>query len=250
MSPAIRNLKLTIEYDGTGFDGWQTQPSKKTVQDLIEDALSRVLRDEVKIIGAGRTDSGVHARGQVANFKTVSDISLGKLRWSVNAVLPNSVAIRLVKEASDDFHARYDAKLRVYSYNIWNDGYLSPFYDRFSWWVSRPLDLDPIRSAAALFIGSIDLAAFTPEREKNTERNIAKVEVEPISGFGGKMLRILVAADSFPYNFVRFLAGTLVDTGLRKTTPEAVERVLASKKFDNTFTKAPAKGLVLESVEY
>ncbi len=250
MSDRSRNLKFIIDYDGTDFFGWQSQPSKKTVQDRIQSAFLKILKEDVKIIGAGRTDAGVHARGQVANAKIFNDIPTKRLFKSLNAVLPGSIAIKEIKEIDSEFHSRYDATLRTYSYYIWNEKYEPPFYRRYSWWVKRQLDIGLMRQSAANFVGKIDLAAFTPEKKKNTIRDFSHIRIEQPSGFSDKMIRIEMSANSFPLNFVRFLVGTLVDVGLGKVEAGAVKEILDSKEFQDDRKKAPAKGLVLERVDY
>ncbi len=250
MTDNPRNLKLLIDYDGTGFTGWQSQPSKKTVQDALKSAFLKILSEDVKVVGAGRTDTGVHARGQVANVIVTKDMPVDKLFRSLNAVLPGPVSIKNIEQVDIDFHSRYDAILRTYSYYIWNEKYESPFYRRFSWWVPMSLDVARMRESAGHFVGKIDLAAFTPEKKKNTIRDVNHVKITNLAEFSNKIIRIDVAANSFPYNFVRYLVGTLVDVGLGKVDADTVKDILNSREFKDDRKKAPAKGLVLERVDY
>jgi len=245
-----RNIKITIQYDGTGFAGWQTQPNQRSVQDSLEAALARILGEPIKIIGSGRTDAGVHARGQVANFHTNNDISISRLMRSTNAVLPDAIAITEADEVEAKFNARRWAKRRVYDYYIWNEPYASPFYGRYSWWVSRPLDIVLISKGAAALTGTHDFAAYTPEKEKETIRNITIFKVELAPDYPGTMIKLRIEADSFLYHLVRMMVGTLVEVGRGKMGVGEVASILESKDIRLAGPRAPAHGLFLERVDY
>lgn len=246
----LKNIKITIAYDGAGFAGWQTQPNKRSVQDSLEAALARILGEPIKVIGSGRTDAGVHARGQVANFHTGQNIEPSQLLRSVNAVLPAAVAITEAEEAEPEFNSRFSAKQRAYAYYIWNEPYASPFFARYSWWISRPLDTALISQGAERLKGVHDFAAFTREKEKNTTRNINLFKLDVPPGYPGKMIRLRIEADSFLYHLARMMVGTLVEVGRGKMPVEQVAEILAAKDIRNAGPRAPAQGLFLERVDY
>lgn len=246
----LKNIKITIEYDGTDFEGWQTQPSGRSVQDVLQKALSQVLGGSVKVVGAGRTDAGVHARAQVANFFTAAEMDTNRIRWSVNAVLPDTIVINRAEEAPPDFDARRQARLRTYIYYIWNERYASPFFRRYSWWTARPLDINSMNQAAGYLIGEHDFAAFTPEKEKSTSRDLSALKVEELPEYPGRMIGLTAAADSFLYHLVRMITGTLIEVGLGNMPPEKVREILTSKDIRLAGPKAPAKGLFLKRIDY
>lgn len=245
-----RNIKLTIEYDGTDYEGWQTQSSGRGIQDIIEAGVARVLGETVKIVGAGRTDAGVHARGQVANFFTNSEMDAYRMRWSINAVLPKAIAVREVEDAPFDFDARRGAKSRTYAYYIWNEKYASPFFRRYSWWISRQLEIFLMNQAAEHLLGEHDFSAFTTEKYKSAVRTLTALEVEELADYPGRMLRMTFKADSFLHHLVRMIVGTLVAVGLGNILVERVGEILSAGDVRAAGPKAPAKGLILERVDY
>ncbi len=245
-----KNIKITVQYDGTDFAGWQTQPNKCSVQDSLEAALTKILGEPIKIIGSGRTDAGVHARGQTAGFQTNSEIDVSQLIRCANAVLPETITIIQAEEVKPEFNPRRWAKQRAYAYYIWNEPYASPFYNRYSWWISRPLNIALISQAAEFLVGTHDFAAFTPEKEKNTIRNISIFKVDISPDFTGRMIRLRIEADSFLYHLVRMMVGTLVEVGRGKMQTAQVANILAAKDIGRAGPRAPAKGLFLEKVYY
>ena len=247
----MRRILLTLEYDGSGFQGWQLQPGERSVQGEIEAALLKVTQETVRVIGAGRTDAGVHARGQGAHFDTASRLGPAALRKALNAVLPEDLAVVAAREVPPGFHARHDAIAKCYVYRVLNRAAPSPERRRTTWHIRSRLDLDAIRQAAACLVGDHDFAAFrgahggAPEGER-TQRTLDRLEVSR----AGDELRLRAEGRSFLRYMVRNLAGTLVDVGLRRRTPAEVADILASRDRARAGPTAPAQGLCLEAVRY
>ena len=247
----MRRIRLTLEYDGGGFQGWQLQPSERTVQGVLEAALHEVAKAEVRVIAAGRTDAGVHARGQVAHVDVPSELGPLELRRALNAVLPADLAVLELRDAAPDFHARHDARSKTYRYRILNRAVPSPERRAFSWHIRSRLDLDPLRKAAEILCGDHDFAAFrgahggAPEGE-STERSLDRLEVER----QGDEVRIEAEGRSFLRYMVRNIAGTLVDVGLGRSSPEDVAAILASRDRARAAPTAPPQGLCLVRVSY
>jgi tRNA pseudouridine38-40 synthase len=246
LGEAMRCLKLTIEYDGTDFVGWQSQLNGRAVQDEIGRALHKVLGEEVTLIGAGRTDSGVHARGQVAGFRTEHDITAGKLFTALNGVMPEDIRIRAVEDADEKFHARFDARQRRYSYRI----SLVPtaIERRFSWYVKYTLDPDLMACVAAQIVGRHDFSAFCKSEAEVENRVCTVVRSEWVSS--DELLTYTIAADRFVHGMVRALVGTMVDVGRGHTPIGKFAEIMVSKNRSAAGTAAPARGLCLEEVLY
>ena len=245
----MKTWKAVIEYDGAGYCGWQTQPNGRSVQAELAQALSTLLREPVKVNGAGRTDAGVHALGQVADFKCAVDIEPGRLRWQLNAVLPRDIVVREVAIADDDFDARRSAVARTYSYFILNRLYPSAFWARRSWWISRPIDLVKMRAGAVDLIGVHDFSGFTVAKEGSMTRDIKAVQIREITDAEGLVV-LEITANAFLHHMVRLIVGTLVEIGVGKLPASAVGEILASKDVSRAGPRAPAKGLRLDRVEY
>ena len=247
----MRRILLTLEYDGSEFQGWQLQPRLRSVQGEIEAAVLKVTQGAARVIGAGRTDAGVHARGQGAHFYTPSRLGPAALRKALNAVLPEDVAVLASREVPPGFHARHDAISKLYVYSVLNRAAPSPGRRRTSWHIRSRLDLDAIQRAAGLLVGEHDFGAFrgahggVPEREL-TRRTLDRLEVSR----AGDRVELRAEGRSFLRHMVRNLAGTLVDVGLRRTTPADVAQILASRDRARAGPTAPAHGLCLEAVRY
>lgn len=242
----MRTLKLTVEYDGTEFAGWQSQVNGRAVQDDIEKALRQILQEEIRIVGAGRTDAGVHARGQVASLKTSSAVDTGKLLSGLNGVLPEDICIHSVEVVPESFHARFGAARRAYSYTI--SLHPTAIGRRYSWHVKYPLSVDILQSTAPEIVGRHDFTSFC-KHEAEVENRVCEVmqsqwEVIP----DGLVYRI--AADRFVHGMVRSLVGTMVDIARGYFSPDAMPGILAALDRRKAGTAAPARGLVLERVEY
>ncbi|ADL06943.1 tRNA pseudouridine(38-40) synthase TruA [Thermosediminibacter oceani] len=242
------NVKILLEYDGTNYHGWQKQNNALSVQEVLEKAIYALTGERVSIIGAGRTDAGVHARGQVANFRTNTRIPVERLPYAINSKLPEDIAVKGAEAVPDDFHARYSAKAKVYTYSIYNAPFPSPLLRRYSYFFPLPLDVEAMRRAAKAFIGVHDFAAFRASGSsvKTSVRNITRLDVKKC----GKLLTIEVEADGFLYNMVRIIAGTLLEVGTGKKDPEEIPSIIESRDRERAGVTLPAHGLCLEKVIY
>jgi len=244
-----RRLRLLIEYDGTDFQGWQRQDNGPSVQATIEDALSTMVGQETRIRGAGRTDAGVHALGQVAHFDTEAhNIPLHGFRRGLNSVLPRTIAIREVVEAAPDFDARFSARGKLYRYQIWNEETRSPRLDRFVWHDRRPLDVARMNEGARLLVGRHDFAAFRAAdcERKTTVRTVTRLEVTR----EGSLVTLEIEADAFLKNMVRIITGTLVEVGRGRRAVESIPALLQSGDRTQGGITAPPQGLTLVRVDY
>ncbi len=247
----MRNIKLTVAYDGTNYHGFQEQRGTglSTVQEELEACLERLTGRRTQIIGAGRTDSGVHARGQVVNFDAAGwPIPVQRIPLALNGILPGDITVTETAEVSRDFHARFSARAKTYRYSIWNDRIPSPFHRLYSTFVPVPLDDGAMAAAAALLTGCHDFKCFqaTGSTVRDTVREIYSAEV----GREGPMLHFVFRGSGFLYNMVRIMAGTLVQVGMGKAEPEMVSKALESGVRVMAGPTLPPQGLCLESVEY
>ncbi|MEE8317990.1 MAG: tRNA pseudouridine(38-40) synthase TruA [Candidatus Omnitrophota bacterium] len=247
----MRNICLTIEYDGTRFCGWQRQTSRgrsRTVQEEIEKAAKKLFGKKIKLMGAGRTDSGVHAEGQVANFKVDSDLPLRNIKRGLNSLLPRDIAICSIEAKGPSFHARFDAKGKLYRYTILNKKERSPLWKRYTTFCSYGLDINAMRKAARYFIGRKDFRSFqaSDKRNGNSVRTVKRLNL--ISK--GSLIEIYIQADGFLYNMVRNIAGTLIDVGRGRIAPEETRDILSKTYRPAAGQTAPSKGLCLIKVFY
>ncbi len=242
----MRNIKLLIEYDGTAYCGWQRQENGRTIQGEIEAALQRLLQEQVDVIGAGRTDAGVHARGQVANFRTESPLQLHEFKNGLNALLPEDIVVHETDDVSLEFHARYSAKERTYSYHITRKP--AALLRNYCWRVKYGLTVDLLRWAAAAILGEHDFGSFCKSAaDVHHHRCIVSHASWEINGAD---LRFTVRGNRFLHGMVRALVGTMVDVGRGYITVEDFLGILETKDRTEAGMSAPAKGLVLESVLY
>lgn len=244
----MRNIKLTIAYDGTSFKGWQVQKNGRTVQEEIEKAIKKVFGKKCTLYGAGRTDSGVHARGQVANFKTSSEMPITKVAVALSSLLPETISIQKAEEVKEDFHARFSAKKKRYQYSIHNSKRRDPFTERYAWGVSYSLDVPLMRKEAKVLEGRHDFKSFqaSDKREGSTVRRINSIKINK----KGSHITIDIEGDGFLYNMVRNITGTLVDIGRGYLAAGSMKRILGKKDRKEAGPTAPAKGLLLVSVKY
>lgn len=241
--------KLTIAYDGTNYGGWQVQPNSIGIQTLIQKALQTVLRENVDLTGAGRTDSGVHALGQTAHFKTEQSLEFAKLLYSVNALLPADVRVMHLEKREEDFHARYSATGKVYRYRI--DTAYDPFNRLYSWYVGYKLDLELLRAALNKMLGTHDFKGFANESHSGSAahdsvRTLTRAELVQ----EGSELSIWFEADGFLYKMVRNLVGTAIDIARGHLPLEAVDAVFEMRDRSKAGQAAPAQGLTLVQVVY
>ena len=247
---ARRTLKLILAYDGTDFVGWQRQAAGVSVQGLLEDALSRIEGEPVTVHGAGRTDAGVHALGQVASTSLTVPIDPATLTRALNAVLPPDVRVLSVEEAPAAFHARFSATGKIYEYRIVDGPLLSPFLRRYVWHVVQRLDLDAVRAASMALRGTHDFAAFQGSGASvaSTERTIHRIEWE--AGSADRPLVMHIEGDGFLRHMVRNLAGTLVEIGLGRRSVADIAAIRDSRDRSRAGPTAPPCGLFLVRVLY
>jgi tRNA pseudouridine38-40 synthase len=243
-----RTLRLVVEYDGTDFAGWQRQAGQRTVQGCLEAAVEAMTGVATFVRGAGRTDAGVHALGQVASFRTDARIPTDGFLRGLNSHLPPDVAVQELTEAPADFDARLSARGKLYRYQIWNHPIRSPRAARTSWHCRAPLDLAAMRAAAQLLVGEHDFAGFRSSDcdRLTTVRRLRRVEVER----EGSLLTCEVEGTAFLRNMVRILVGTLVAVGWHDLHPDDVARILQHRDRTKAGQTAPARGLTLVRVDY
>jgi tRNA pseudouridine38-40 synthase len=244
----MRNIKLTIEYDGTGYNGWQVQPNARTVQGVIEGILAQITGERVRLVASSRTDSGVHALGQVANFKTSSSLDTRSFLRALNGLLPEDIRVKDVEEVDEAFHARFSAKQKVYEYRILNGEVHSSLCRHFSWFIPGKLDLARMREAAMKLVGRHDFSSFCSagSMHKTTAREIYGIQVGRRRGF----VVIRIEANAFLKQMVRNIVGTLVEVGRRKLTPSEFGAILEARDRRKAGIAAPAKGLFLVKIHY
>jgi tRNA pseudouridine38-40 synthase len=251
----MRNLKITLEYDGTNYCGWQIQnrrPSsvvrRPSIQETIEKTLQRILQEKVKIIASGRTDAGVHALAQVANFKTNSNISLEKLQRALNGILPEDIKVTRIEEVGQDFHSRFSTKSKVYRYTILNRTYPSVLLKKGVYFYPYPLDIKLMRKETEAILGKHNFKAFqaSDNKERSPIRTIKKLKINKDKD----LIRIDIEADGFLYNMVRNIVGTLIEIGRGKFSPGSLKKILTSKDRKIAGPTVPANGLCLLEVKY
>lgn len=249
MVDSDRNLKLTIEYDGTHYHGWQIQPNGPSIQQEIESAIELMTRCKVKLLGSGRTDAGVHALEQVANFTCATRITLDAFQKGLNSILPDDIVIRNVEEMPLDFHARYDAVSKRYRYYIRNHPLPSAIDRQHRWWIRSPLNLSAMQQGLVHLIGEHDFKAFegAGSPRSNTIRRVIEMD---LSNEVPDTVVIDIHATGFLRYMVRNIVGTLVDVGLNKIPPDHIISILASRDRSKASATAPARGLFLVEVYY
>lgn len=245
----MRNIKLTIEYDGTDYSGWQTQPGFPTVQKTIENCLSKITNENIKIHGSGRTDSGVHALGQVANFKTNTQLETEKIQKGLNSLLPKDISISEVKLVLEDFHAQFSCKTKVYQYNILNCSHPSALLWGRVWHIPYDLNVKLMKEAAGHLVGKHDFAVFAAAdaEVKSTVRTVKKVRIIKRRN---KVIELEIEANGFLKRMVRIITGTLVQVGKGKLTPIEFEEIMKKGEKNKHVISAPPHGLFLKKVKY
>lgn len=239
---------MTLEYDGTGYAGWQIQPNGATIQQKVEEALEKVLRETIRVHGSGRTDAGVHGRGQVAHFDTSSVLPLENIRAGANTYLPANIAIIRAEDVGPDFHARYSARGKVYRYKVFLGATRSPFLLDYAFRVSVPLNIDNMVIAARTLTGKNDFSAFEAAGSsiQDKVRELSRLDIRRKN----KLLEFELQADGFLYKMVRNIVGTLLEVGKGNLSSEDVKNILESKDRTRAGPTAPPHGLYLYRVIY
>jgi tRNA pseudouridine38-40 synthase len=245
----LRNIRLLLEYDGTGYHGWQRQKNALTIQQVLEEALERLTGERPALIGSGRTDAGVHARGQVANFGTNSAIPLKAFHEGLNSLLPRDIAVLTAAEAPPAFHARKSATAKTYEYRILNRTSRSPLNHHYAWWISQPLNLAAMAEAALALPGEHDFSAFRASGSDN-KNPVRRVLAADWSEAPGGWLTFTISATGFLRGMVRSLVGTMVEIGRGKAPAARLAELLASGARQEAGPTAPPQGLYLVSVAY
>lgn len=268
----MRNIKLTLAYDGTDYHGWQIQPDQSTIQGTLNDVLARITQEQVDVDGAGRTDAGVHAWGQVATFQTACKLAPGELARALNALLPPAIRVRSAEEVPPEFHARWSAEAKTYRYSIDRGHIMSPFRFRYALHHPYPLDFDAMSAAARCFEGEHDFTTFAAstgseadDRDRNVVRTIdrseliagsAECEGQQEQFFGAQSLPgpgewiYVVRGKSFLRHMVRRMAGTLLEVGRGRLQPADIAALFELRDRSRSGPTAAAQGLCLVSVEY
>lgn len=245
---SMKRIKLTVAYDGTDYCGWQIQKNGVTVEEVLNRALSRLTGEKITVIGASRTDAGVHARGNVAVFDTDTRIPAERIAYAVNALLPEDVVVVRSEEVPAGWHPRKCVSVKTYEYRILNREFPDPVRRRDTYFVSFPLDLDRMRQAAGYLKGTHDFKSFCSAQTlvEDTVRTIYSLDVEK----AGDLFTVRVRGNGFLYNMVRIIAGTLAGVGRGYFEPEEVERMLEEKDRTKAGVTAPPQGLTLVGIEY
>ncbi|MBI4619728.1 MAG: tRNA pseudouridine(38-40) synthase TruA [Desulfobacterales bacterium] len=245
----MRNIKLVIEYDGTNYHGWQIQPNAVSIQETIENRLQKITQEEIRLIAAGRTDAGVHAIEQVANFSTKSQLDINNIQRGLNSLLPPDIAIKEIGEAEQDFHARYSAKSKIYRYVILNRRFPSPLYRNFSWFIPFNLNIEEMKNAVQCLLGKHDFSSFKASRcnSHNPIREVYGISLdEDPKGF----IIFEIEANAFLKQMVRNIVGTLADVGKGKIGAVEFEEILRAKDRKKAGITAPPQGLFLVKIKY
>jgi tRNA pseudouridine38-40 synthase len=246
----MRNITLTLSYLGTPFAGWQKTPFRSSIQEMLEKALSRIVRQTPPLQAASRTDAGVHAEGQIVNFFTEHPIDLALLKRALNGTLPKEISVLAIKEAPEHFHPTLDCFKKEYRYYICNGLVQLPFHRHTSWHIPHPLDLQAMRSGAVDLLGTHDFSAFCNERASWDRNPICHLEDIELSLLPQQRLCLSVIGDHFLYKMVRNIVGTLIYVGRGKLRYQDLSSILLSKQRTQAGITAPAQGLSLHRVYY
>jgi tRNA pseudouridine38-40 synthase len=244
----VRNIKLLLEYDGSEYHGWQSQINAAAVHDILKAAVIKLTGEETSLVGAGRTDAGVHALGQTANFHTSSSIPADRFAYALNSMLPEDLVIKHSCEVGPDFHSRFSAKGKKYRYLIYNSSFRSPLLRNRAFHITSPLDADGMRKAAQFFVGTHDFSAFraTGGSAVSPVRTIFHSELKK----DNDLITFEISGDGFLYNMVRIIAGTLAEVGLGRISPDAVPGIIEGRDRKRAGRTAPPQGLYLVEVYY
>lgn len=245
----MRRIRILVAYDGTDYCGWQIQPNGITIEEELNDKLSKLTGEDIHVIGASRTDSGVHALGNVAVFDTESPIPPDRMAYALNQKLSEDIVVVRSEEAPLDWHPRYQKQVtKTYEYHIYNAAFPNPLKRRYSAFVSFPMDIEKMRKGASFLVGEHDFVSFCNVRTnvEDTVRRIDGIEIDK----KGEDITIRVTGNGFLYNMVRIIAGTLIRVGRGFYTPEKVKEILDAKERTKAGVTAPPEGLVLVEIKY
>lgn len=247
----MNNYMAVVEYDGTGYSGFQIQPDGiNTIQEEIEKAIFKILQQKVRLRYAGRTDAGVHATHQVINFKSEKELNLYRFKWSINSLLPQDIAVKEINKVSCSFDARRDAKFREYSYFVVNGNYQSVFLKKYSILFVEKINVNLMKKAADMVVGVRDFKSFCnrdDDKSKNTLRNMISLTINKNKD---SLIIFKMSANSFLYNMARIIVGTLLEIGCGKRDIESIKKAITLGDRNLTGKTAPAKGLFLTNVVY
>jgi len=246
-----RRIKLTVAYDGTAYCGWQVQDNGLAVEAVINEAIHKLTGEEIQVIGASRTDSGVHAEGNVCVFDTTTRIPAEKLSYALNMRLPEDIRIQKSEEISADFHPRYVHSVKTYEYRIWNNRHDNPMLRLYTHFVYYPIDIDKMKEAAECLVGEHDFKSFCSAHSqvKTTVRRIRAIDIFR-DDKDDRIITIRISGDGFLYNMVRIIVGTLLQIGMGIRPVDDMERIIAACDRGAAGPKAPAKGLTLVGIQY
>lgn len=244
----MKRIKLTVAYDGTNYHGWQIQPGRETIEGVLNRELSKLLHEDIKVIGASRTDSGVHALANIAVFDTETRIPPAKLAYALNQGLPKDIRVRASEEVAADFHPRKTESVKIYEYKILNDAIEMPTLRLYTYFTYTPLNVTRMSEAAAYLVGTHDFKSFCSVNTDvdSTVRTLHSVQVSQQEN----IITIRVAGNGFLYNMVRIIAGTLMEVGRERFVPEEIRQILAAKDRSAAGPTAPARGLTLISYHF
>ena len=244
----MRNIRLLIQYDGTAYHGWQRQNNDITIQEELETKLSTILRESITLIGSGRTDSGVHALGQVANFKTKSHLPSKQIISALNGFLNKDIRIFKCEDVDIDFHSRFSAMKREYKYIIYNGLVCPPFIMKYVYWLKKPLNIEKLKCSLKILEGEHDFTSFCAKSDesKSKVRTIHKTEVIQ----NKEEITILISANSFLRKMIRMILGVVIDINLKNKPLDEVTKILSLKSRDHNYYTVPASGLYLNQVWY
>ena len=244
----MKRIMLVVAYEGTKYCGWQSQPNQITVEEVVNRELSALLGEQIQVIGASRTDSGVHAMGNVAVFDTETRIPAEKICYALNRSLPEDIVIQSSREVPADFHPRHYDSYKTYEYKIWNADFIQPFNRKYTHFVYRDLDIEAMQTAAKDFIGTHCFTSFcsTHTQVQDHVRTITSLEVIK----DGHLVTIRIRGNGFLYNMVRIIAGTLIKIGIHEMAPTCVPSIIEAENREAAGPTAPAQGLMLVGIEY
>lgn len=248
MKQQQKNIKLTVAYDGTNYHGFQRQTNAITIQQILEEKLAKIFGHQLKTAGAGRTDAGVHAYGQVVNFYTTGSIPVEKIPLAARGILPSDIVVRSAELVDEDFHARISAKSKTYIYKLYYSKLADPFHRYYAWHICQNLDIDAMHRAAQILVGTHDFSAFRAAGgvAKNPVRTILEASCLPHDG----IIEFSFTGTGFLYHMVRNLVGTLVDVGVGRIDTRRFEEILESRDRHQAGITAPPQGLYLKEVYY